>query len=357
MPCLRESDLYLPSGYADFKGIIAKCPYPFIFMVGARGIGKTYGAIDYVLDNDIRAFYMRRTQQMCDTVSTRELTQIKPNYTDRGLQYNIDTIAKGIFGLYDAEYDEESGKYVNTCAKPRIINCALSTIYNIRGFDGSDYTHIFYDEFIPEPHARPIKNEGEALLQAYETISRNRELKGQEPLRLICMANSNDLANPIFADLGLITPCDKTFRSGRCIHEDAERGMCIINFTRSPISERKRTTALYKFSMGMDYAHMALENTFRNARSESRSLPLNQLLPKLNVGELTIYTLKNGNGLYVSQHYMECNTAYTADEKGLDAFRIHMWAKTLYMQYISDQILFENFECEYLFKKYCGITK
>lgn len=356
--CLTASDLYLENGYVDFKTIVDKCNVPFIFMVGARGIGKTYGAVDYAIDNDIHAFFMRRTQTQCDTISTTELCQVKPNYRDRGLYYNISPVAKGIYGIYDAEFDEEIEKYVNISSTPKFVNCALSTVYNIRGFDATDYTHIFYDEFIPEPHARPIKNEGEALLQAYETINRNRELQGKEAVRLICMANSNDLANPVFADLGLITPCDKIFREGKNIYINEERGVCVINFTRSPISEKKGKTALYRFIMGVgDYSDMALKNEFRNYRSRTKSLSLKRLIPIINVGQITIYRIKQGDGLYVSMHHIDANLKYEDNEKGLEGFRLHQWAKTLYMEYVSDAITFETYECEYLFKKYCGLTK
>ena len=45
---------------------------------------------------------------------------------------------------------------------------ALSTVSNLRGFDMSDCTLLIYDEFIPEPHERPLKNEAAALFNAYE---------------------------------------------------------------------------------------------------------------------------------------------------------------------------------------------
>lgn len=354
---LRQEDLYLDSGYANIKGIIDNSGRPFIFMVGARGIGKTYGAVEYCLDNNIRAIFMRRTQQQCDMISNNEMCQVKPNYRARGMYYDVESITKGVYGVYDAHIDEENGKVVKDSDEPRLVNCALSTIYNIRGFDGSDYTHIFYDEFIPEPHARPIKNEGEALLQAYETINRNRELQGRPPLIMVCMANSNYLANPIFADLNLITPCDKTFRKGKFIYDNPKRGVCVINFVKSPISEQKRGTALYRFSMGKDFNAMALDNEFRDERSDSKSLPLNQIIPVLNVGELTVYRVKSQSYIYISMHHMDTDKVFPDTEKGLEAFRFQQWQKTLWLEYISNDLVFENYECEYLFKKYCGLKK
>lgn len=43
-------NLYLDNGYVDIRSI-RESGYPFIFMWGGRGIGKTYGVIDDVINN------------------------------------------------------------------------------------------------------------------------------------------------------------------------------------------------------------------------------------------------------------------------------------------------------------------
>ena len=40
-----HKELYLDSGYLNAKWVI-DLPYPFVFCVGGRGTGKTYGALD-----------------------------------------------------------------------------------------------------------------------------------------------------------------------------------------------------------------------------------------------------------------------------------------------------------------------
>ena len=52
--------LYLPSGYLNAASLFSD-PSPFVFMIGARGIGKTYGALKYVKDNSLRFVYLRMT--------------------------------------------------------------------------------------------------------------------------------------------------------------------------------------------------------------------------------------------------------------------------------------------------------
>ena len=52
--------LYESSGYANMPAII-ETDTPFILSIGGRGTGKTYGAIKYLLENNITFIYLRRT--------------------------------------------------------------------------------------------------------------------------------------------------------------------------------------------------------------------------------------------------------------------------------------------------------
>ena len=54
-----DKNIYLSSGYFNVEYAL-RFPVPFIFVVGGRGTGKTYGALRYVLENDIKFIYMRR---------------------------------------------------------------------------------------------------------------------------------------------------------------------------------------------------------------------------------------------------------------------------------------------------------
>ena len=346
---LYNNDEY---GYVNMKYIMDNCPRTFLWLIGARGIGKTYGAVDYSIERNIPAIFMRRTQQQCDTISTYEMCQAKPNFNDRNMDYAVQSISKGITGIY-TEFDED-GK---PCGIPLFVNCALSTVYNIRGFDASDYDILWYDECIPESHARPIKNEGEALLNAYETINRNRELKGKPPVKFVGMSNSNRLDNALFAELNMITACDKQFSKGYSVYDNPDRDMMVINFQNSPVSEKKSETALYKFAKGMSYGDMALKNEFRDYKSKSKSFNIKDLTPMANIGELTFYRLKSCDSFYISAFYMQAPLRYSNDEKGLQRFQMSDLCRTLILLYMADEIYFENYNCEYLMKFYCGKAK
>lgn len=344
---LKWEDLYIqegPSkGYVDIKNIIEKTDgYPFLFFVGARGIGKTYGAMDLILTENIPTVFMRRSQVQCDTISSNEMFQGAKYCKDNSISYDIKTLVKNAYGVYfnESEY-------------PQMVQVALTTMCNVRGFDMSDRTLLVYDEFLPEKHSKAIRNEGAALLNAYETINRNRELDGEAPLKMIAMSNSDRLDNPLFADFNLITACEKQFRKGQIYYADAERGVCVINFVNSPISDKKRETALYRFSKGMDFESMALDNEFGDEISRIGSANLKSLIPAINLGEITLYKHKDTNEIYVSSHYMKGALTYENTEKSLLAWRKSDLCRGFYYMYLHNELIFESYNCEYLFKRYC----
>lgn len=172
--------IYQDNGYLDFTAI-RKLGLPFNFITGGRATGKTYNGLDDLTREcsqqpDSRFLLMRRTQTQLDLISKPEYSPFKILNRNNGTDYRIDGITKYNGGIYFGEEKNLVG-----------YTAALSTIANVRGFDGSDIDYLLYDEFIPEPHARPIKDEAGAFLNAYETINRNRELEGRKPLQVFAL--------------------------------------------------------------------------------------------------------------------------------------------------------------------------
>lgn len=335
--------LYQDNGYVNIRGII-ETGLPFLFVVGGRGTGKTYTALKTVKEDGTKFFFMRRTQAQADLISKPEFSPFKAVNTDQGWDVGIRSISKYNGAFYDNA--EEGGLPIGYTG-------ALSTMSNVRGFDSQDVQLLIYDEFIPERHERPIKNEGAALLNAYETINRNRELQGRKPLQMLCMSNANDLSNPIFLELGLVGKAERMKRKGQEVSIDQRRGIGIFMLTNSPISEAKKETALYRLTTGSEFERMAIENDFAEREyAEVKHRPLQEYRPEVAVGELCIYSHKTTGRLYVSTHVSGSPPTYTAGEQDLKRFR-RSWG-WIYQEDMAGNIDFEEVFCRILLTKYFG---
>lgn len=339
--------LYDENGYISIANILAK-GYPFNFITGGRGTGKTYTALKYAVENRIKFILLRRTQQQCDIINTPEFNIFRPLNAGEGWNIGSKKISKQNAAFYRTE--EVDGKEVSS-GEPLGYTAALSTLSNMRGFDASDVGLLIYDEFCPERHERLIKHEAEAFFNAVETINRNRELTGNPPITCLCLANSNDLANPIYVSLGILSTIDKMRSKGREVYENRERGLLVISLKNSPISERKSKTALYRLTEGSDFAGMAINNEFvQDVPSKIRHVPLAECRPIVTVGKITVYKHKNNSYLYISTHKAGVCPEFGTDETAIKRFR-RAWG-WIWEEYMSDKIVFEEYACEILLTKY-----
>lgn len=338
---LDSNHLYQKGGWVNPTPLL-DCDSTFIFGYGARGIGKTYGLLSELrkraLENRGRFILLRRQQTQADFVGKQDFSPFKPIDMDNGFFTEVKRLDKFTSAFY---VDEELIGYV----------MALSTVTNIRGFDGSDVSTIFYDEFIPEKHARPIKNESDALWNCYETINRNRELFGKHALKLIGMSNANDISNEIFLSLGVVDKIDRMKRKGQNVYINHEKSLAIVDYQGAQISDLKKQTALYKLTQGSDFERMAIENEFLNEfSSEYRTIPLIECSPIVVVGEICIYTHKSMGKFYVSLHKTGSPEEFGSGNTERQRFKNSYFF--LWQAYLTRRIIFESRLAEILFRKY-----
>ena len=339
--------LYDDNGYLILQNIL-DLNLPFNFVVGGRGTGKTYGALRYVIENDVKFILMRRTQSQVDLINKPEFCPFKTLNNDFGWNIGTQAISKYNVGFYRME--DVNGKQVAS-GSPLGYSVALSTISNLRGFDASDVNLLIYDEFIPERHERPIKEEGAAFLNAYETINRNRELKGLKPLQVVCLANANDLGNPIFTELKLISKAEHMRRKGQEVSINNDKGIGLFILQGSPVSKAKKNTALYKLTEDSEFEQMALDNSFSELNERNiKSCNLAEFRPIVSVGEICIYKHKSNGTYYCSGHKSGSPVSFGTSETELERyFRGYSW---LWDTFMKNKIYFEDSTCMVLFTKY-----
>ena len=333
--------LFLDNGFVNMPRLFAS-RLPFIFVVGGRGTGKTYGALEYVRKQALdgkKFIYMRRTQDQVDKISQDDFSPFKSVDELTGTITTVQKMSGKTFSFIDAPSDKTLGYCF-----------ALSTFAKMRGFDASDVATLVFDEFIPEKHERQIKNEAEAFFNAVETINRNRELTGGEPLQCVLLSNANNMGNPLFLELGLVSRATKMLSKGVDTYRDEKRGLMLVIIQNSPISEAKKQTALYKLTKGSSFQKMAIDNDFDEQCSNLRHAPLKELRPLVGVGEITIYTHKSENWLYVSTHRTGSPSTFGSSIAELNRFRLqYMWVWEAYMM---RRVYFEEYLCELLLSKY-----
>ena len=329
--------IYDINGYVNIEGIL-ESGYPFNFVVGGRGTGKTYTALKVARETGRKFMLMRRTQSQSDLISKPEFSVFKPLNEDMLINVQVKRISK-----YNSVFFEGSTELGYTCA--------LSTIANMRGFDASDIQLLIYDEFIPEKHERLLKNEADALFNAYETMNRNREIKGRQPMQMLCLANANDITNPVFESLRLISIADKLQKGRGERWTDDKRGIQLIMLHRSPISQKKAGTVLYNLTAGSSFADMALANDFDVDRQHIKPRPIAEYIPVCAIGELNIYRHKNDSRLYCTTY---TNGVFNKRFSTTDTDKLY-YQRTFpnhWELYISGRIDFESLLSEKLFLHY-----
>ena len=334
--------IYDSSGYVNVEGIL-KEGYPFNFLVGGRGTGKTYTTLKVAKEEKRLFMLMRRTQSQADLISKPEFSVFKPLNDDLNWNVMVKSISK-----YNSMFYEPDGENFN---HPVGYTCALSTISNMRGFDASDIQLLIYDEFIPEKHERLLKNEADALFNAYETMNRNREIKGAAPIQMVCLANANDITNPVFESLKLIRIADRMQKGNTDRWTDDRRGIQLIMLHRSPISRKKANTVLYNLTEGTEFSNMAIDNDFNVDRQHVKPRPLAEYTPVCSIGELCIYRHKSDNRLYATTHLSGIfNRKFSLSES--DRIHYQRIYRVHWDMYIGNKVDFEDVLSEKLFLKY-----
>ena len=347
----KSKSLYTTQGYLDVEGIVQK-GYPFNFIWGGRGTGKTYGGLKYVVEHNKTFMYSRTKQTQLDKIKNVELSPFKPLNADN--DWNIQPFpVDDIAGFYRTELNEKDR--LVPVGSPVGYASAITTLANLRGFSAEDVSVWIWDEFIPQKGDRVPKGIATSFLHGYETMNRNRELKGLSPLQVLCFSNSDNVGCELFASLGLIRKVADMSRKHQETAFLRDRGIALYNLCNSPISQAKQNTALYKM-VGKDsgFSQMALGNEFYNTDySDVRTQNLSEYLPLVFFEEIAIYEHKSSDMLYVCKHKQgePIRTFIGINEKNIKAFkRYYSWIWNI--NYLEDKIYFEDIESKFLLDSY-----
>lgn len=251
-------------------------------IIGGRGIGKTYSALDYIIESGDPFIYMRNTDVQLKECITSFGNPFKRWNTDhdRNVYFHSE---KSHALIYEEGRDLPIG-----------YGLALSTFENLRGVDLSDVKLVLFDEFIEK---RKLSfRQFEAFVSFYETVNRNRELLGEEPLKVILLSNSQSLNNPILAGYNLVPIIESMIRSGQ---KEYKKPGLWLNLPESEVSEAKRATANYQLINGTKIADEALSNKFAfDSFYGVKKAKLAEYIPVLQIDDIYLYRHKSSGLLY-----------------------------------------------------------
>ena len=167
----------------------------FNFIVGARGLGKTYGfkekAINAGLNKGEEFVYLRRYKDEVRDAKAAFFTDIAHKYPDVIFKIRGD---KGVF-TRDLDLPEKKRKYHLLC---HFI--PLSRAQSYKSVPFPKVTKICFDEFIIEKGAiRYMPREAKIFTDFFSTVDRY-----QDKTRVFFLANSLSITNPYFLEYGIL---------------------------------------------------------------------------------------------------------------------------------------------------------
>lgn len=232
-------------------------------VIGGRSTGKTYGALKMCLDTNKKFVFLKRTiddvKLLCNRGRLSEyeidLSPFKPINRDTGTNIQSRLISdKGIGGFW--KHDENNQPYGDAIG----YILALSAVQKFKGFDLSECDYIIFDEFIPQPWERVSKKEGEQVMDLYKTVARDREIRGREPLKLLCLANAVSVSNPLCNILEITDDIAGMSATG----EDLKifDGILIRLLHDEGFKEEEEKSIIYKRMAHTAWGQMALNNQF-----------------------------------------------------------------------------------------------
>lgn len=339
-------NLYTKEGWIN-PDVLIHNSSAVVVAIGGRGIGKTYGCLKMLHDEKIPFIYLRRTQSQIDSISIPALNPYNAIAHDEGITITCKKAGKYTISFHDTVKDDKG--QLQDAPEPFAIGAALSTFANIRGLSAERFKVVLFDEIIPERHERPIKSEASAFSNLIESLNRNRELAGLDPLKTVLLTNSNSINSDILQTMGCIPVIDKMVKSGQEYRQIKDGLISIIRYIDSPVSQRKKNTAYYRILENEDFKRMSLDNDFSESDFEYiGNRPLIEYNTLVSISGITVYAHKSDNTYYIIDGEKSRNV-YADTELEKKAFRKRYYY--LYYAMTERRLVYNTVSCKMIFER------
>ena len=241
------------------------------FILGARGLGKTYAAADYVLKKWLAKrwefIYLRRTDEEVKKAKIsfwNDMSEKYPDYVFRNegmlLQICTDPFEP------TQETDNSDGTHVRTLkSKLKWQTCGyiigLSTSGSLKSMPFPNVHTMIYDEIFPTAHGNVgqyLGSETELFQEFYSTVDR-----WQDRVRVLALSNATNVANIYFSTYGI-----KAEEQRKAIQLYAKGYIAVEIADYKGFSSKVKNTRFGQLIRDTEYGQYAIDNEFRNAHSE-----------------------------------------------------------------------------------------
>ena len=224
--------------YYDLSKIISYQSF-LNFLIGARGVGKTYSVTKFVINQFIKKgeefAYIRRYKTELQKSAPKFFNAVKVN--NEFPKHKLETKGEKFY------IDDKIAGY----------NMSLSTAQNMKSSNFPNVKYIIFDEFIIEASGggHYLPNEVETFLSLVESIARMRDV------RVFLLANAVTVTNPYFLYFDLSLPYNndvKTFKDNLIL---------VQYISNEAYINAKKDTKFGKLVAGTEYSAYAIDNEFR----------------------------------------------------------------------------------------------
>lgn len=229
------------------------------YIIGERGVGKSYGAKEFVADRFINKgkqfVYLRRYK-----------TELKEAMMKKGHPIFFEQIIYNNDGTKNKKYEnhkltnKNDTMYIDDKLCGFAIPLSIANILKSSTYNNVDT--IIFDEFIIDKGCyHYLQNEVEQLLDVIETVGRLRDI------RIIFLGNAVSITNPYFTYFNLSLP----YNSDIVISKKDNKGnpLIVVNYVKNlKYREVKKQSRFGQLIDGTEYGKYAIDNEFlRDSKS------------------------------------------------------------------------------------------
>ena len=302
------------------------------FIIGGRGIGKSYGAKKMVIKDFLRNgdqfIYLRRYKTELDTAVPTFFDDIIANEEFGETAFKVKKNKK----LAEFQINGETAGYA----------IALSTSSILKSSSFPKVKTIIYDEFIIDKGVyHYLKDEPTKFLEAVETIGRLRDIK------VYLLGNAVSIINPYWSYWNLSTPYGGEFKRFK-------DGLIVVNCPRNEEYEKaKRESKFGRLIEGTEYGDYAIENqwlrdsnTFIEKKTPESKYWATIVINGVNIG---IWRDFSTSTVFLSDHYnpncsmkIACTAEDHQENTILASLNSHPILKLIMIAYKNGQLRFSN---------------